>query len=100
MAPTLPQPGNATTHRGYAKAKITRVHTYLEEHPLNTGVSIQQYETRLEMLESAFKDFDKYHNMIQEEEEQALLYYIAVEELYLDLKCILHRLMNENNVLI
>lgn len=90
-----PGTANAKTQRGYCKAKITRVQTFLNEHPLIQGTSVQQYETRLEMLEASFIDFNKFHNLVNEEENISLEYYIPVEEMYAEVKCKLKEYINE-----
>lgn len=92
---TSPASARAKSQRGYCKAKMTRVQTYLNEHPLTTGASIQQYETRLEMLETAFTDFNTFHNLANETEEISLEYYIPTEEMYADVKCKLKEYISE-----
>lgn len=77
--------------RGLAKGKLTRIETFINLSPLESGTTIGQYETKLVMLEAAFQEFNLYHNEITKTltdttEEEQLEYYLPVEELYFQSK--------------
>lgn len=83
--------------RSMAKAKITRVKTFIEAHPLDSETPVQHYEARLSMLDAAFLEFSDLHNkmvaeLVDEEitEEQHEDYFIPVESTYLETKSNLH----------
>lgn len=82
-------------HRAMAKAKITRVKTFIDEYPLDSEQPVQQYEARLTMLDAAFTSFTDYHNKVVAEagtvtDQDQEDYFIPVEQVYLETKSTLH----------
>lgn len=77
--------------RDYAKAKLTRIELFLLQHTLESNTTAIQYQTKLEMLESAFQEFNLFHNEIINSltygtEEEHTQYYKPVEETYFQTK--------------
>lgn len=78
-------------HRGMAKAKITRIKNFTEKFPLDSEQPVQQYETRLTMLDDAFISFTDFHNKVVAEVDSGTEldhedYYVPVEQDYLETK--------------
>lgn len=83
-----------STHSRFAKAKLTRIQTFIKENPLESNITAIQYETKLSMLESAFQEFCFCHNEIFKTltdgtKEEHAEYYISVEQIYLQTNCTL-----------
>lgn len=75
-----------------AKAKITRIQTFTQENSLESNITAIQYETKLDMLESAFQEFCFCHNEIIKTstvgmKEDHAKYYTSVQEIYLHTNC-------------
>lgn len=83
-----------TIHSRLAKAKLTRIQSFIKEHPLESNITAIQFETKLCMLESAFQEFCFCHNEIFKTltdgmKEEHAKYYTSVEEIFLQADCTL-----------
>lgn len=85
---------SATTQIRFAKSKLTRIQSFIKEHPLESNITAIQYETKLGMLESAFHEFCVCNNetlktLTDGMKEEHAKYYTSVEEIYLQSNCTL-----------